>query len=162
MPTATLGFGDIVLRLAVATLSGCLIGLNRDLHHKGAGMRTFGLVSLATAGITIGTLLAVETQGDNIGRVVQGVLTGIGFLGAGVIMHRADTARVTGLTTAAAIWLAAAIAVVCGLGELLLAAVLVAFALALLTLGLSVERLAERLFGKSAGAEQDPDEDGGR
>lgn len=160
MPANTLGFGDIVLRLAIATLSGCLIGLNRDLHHKGAGMRTFGLVSLATAGITIGTLLAVETQGDNIGRVVQGVLTGVGFLGAGVIMHRADTARVTGLTTAAAIWLSAAISVVCGLGELTLVAVLVAFALALLTLGLPVERLAERVFGRAAGAEQDGDEDG--
>ena len=160
MPATELGFGDIVLRIGVAFVAGCLIGLNRDLHHKNAGMRTFGLVALATAGITIGTLLAVGAHSENIGRVVQGVLTGIGFLGAGVIMHRPDGARVTGLTTAAAIWFAAAIAVLCGLGEFALVGVLVTFAVALLSGGLAVERLIERVFGK-AGDAHDTDDLGG-
>ena len=148
MPVMTLGFGEIILRLAVALLTGCLIGLNRDLHHKDAGIRTFGLVALATAGITIGTLFAADAHGENVGRVVQGVLTGVGFLGAGVIMRRPDSARVTGLTTAAAVWFASAVAVLCGLGNFMLVGVLVTFALALLTGGYAVERMAERIFNK--------------
>jgi putative Mg2+ transporter-C (MgtC) family protein len=158
--TPSLSLLDITLRLGLALACGGVIGLNRDLHHKGAGLRTFGLVALGTAGISIGTVLILEPQPDNIGRVMQGVLTGIGFLGAGVIMRREDRGRVTGLTTAAAIWFVAGLALLCGLGEFALVGVLLALALALLILGRSVERLVERLFGKSGPQASAPDPDG--
>jgi putative Mg2+ transporter-C (MgtC) family protein len=92
MAQPILTFTDIALRLGLALVCGGIIGLNRDLHHKGAGMRTFGLVALATAGVTIGTLLLAGSQPDNVGRVTQGVMSGIGFLGAGVIMRAATRA----------------------------------------------------------------------
>jgi putative Mg2+ transporter-C (MgtC) family protein len=155
MGQSVLSFGEISLRLALALLCGGIIGLNRDLHHKGAGLRTFGLVALATAGITVGTLL-LASQADTVSRVIQGVMSGIGFLGAGVIMRRTDKGRVTGLTTAAAIWFVAGLAVLCGLGNFPLVALLLGLAVALLVGGRSIERLVEGIFGKA----HDEDEDG--
>ncbi len=137
---------DIILRLICAVVCGGLIGLNRDLHHKGAGLRTFGLVALATAGVAIGALSAGTARPDDFGRLMQGVLTGIGFLGAGVIMRRQDSGRVTGLTTAAAIWFVAGLALLCGLGQFRLVGLLVSIALLLLLFGRAIERLFERWF----------------
>ena len=148
MDHATLTLADVTLRLALALGCGAVIGLNRDLHHKGAGLRTFGLVALGTAGLTVGSLLAFTAPDDNVSRVIQGVLTGIGFLGAGVILRRTDSGRVTGLTTAAAIWFVAGLAVLCGLGQIRLVAILLALALALLVFGRRVERAVERIFGQ--------------
>jgi putative Mg2+ transporter-C (MgtC) family protein len=156
MGPSALSFGDIATRLGLALLCGAIIGLNRDLHHKGAGLRTFSLVALGTAGITIGMLVAIEPRPDNIGRVVQGVLTGIGFLGAGVILRRPDSGRVTGLTTAAAIWFVSGLALLCGLGHLTLVGLLLAFALAVLIGGGTLERAVERVLGKEPAA---PDSD---
>jgi putative Mg2+ transporter-C (MgtC) family protein len=156
MAQPVLNFTDIALRLGLALLCGGIIGLNRDLHHKGAGMRTFGLVALATAGVTIGTLLLAGSQPDNVGRVIQGVMSGIGFLGAGVIMRRTDKGRVTGLTTAAAIWFVAGLAVLCGVGNFPLVGLLLGLAIALLVGGRSIERLVEGIFGKAP----DDDDDG--
>ncbi|MCX7056008.1 MAG: MgtC/SapB family protein [Proteobacteria bacterium] len=147
MDTSALTFGDIVLRLLCAVACGGVIGLNRDLHHKGAGLRTFGLVALATAGVAIGALTAGSAHPDDFGRVMQGVLTGVGFLGAGVILRRPDSGRVTGLTTAAAIWFVAGVALLCGLGQFLLVGLLVGMALLLLLFGRGVERLTERWLG---------------
>ena len=138
-----------------ALICGGLIGLNRDLHHTGAGLRTFGLVGLATAGVTVGTLTLLGSQPDNIGRVVQGVLSGIGFLGAGVIMRRTDKGRVTGLTAAAATSFVAGLAMLCGLGDFPLVGLLLGLAIALLMGGRSIERAAEGVFGRVA--EQDDD-----
>lgn len=148
---------EIGLRLGLALVSGAVIGLNRDLHHKGAGMRTFGLVALATAGVAIGALAAADTRPDDFGRVLQGVLTGIGFLGAGVILRRPDSGRVTGLTTAAAIWFVAAIALLCGLGQFALVLFLMLLALGLLLFGRTAERWVERWFGATG----NDDEGGG-
>lgn len=148
MDEATLTLGDMVLRASLALLCGAIIGLNRDLHHKGAGLRTFSLVALSTVGISMGMLIFVHHNADNIGRVAQGVLTGIGFLGAGVILRRPDGERITGLTTAAAIWFVAGVSILCGLGQLTLSGVLVALALLVLFGGGAVERLMERIFGK--------------
>ena len=93
MFTTNLAMSDIALRLGMALLCGGLIGLNRDLHHKRAGLRTFGLVALATAGMTLGMLGGSAEDLGNVSRVVQGILTGIGFLGAGVILHRPESGR---------------------------------------------------------------------
>jgi putative Mg2+ transporter-C (MgtC) family protein len=106
---------DIALRLTAATLIGMAIGFNRDLHGKATGMRTLGLVGLGSAlavtAITFATLPDREGM-HAVSRVIQGILTGIGFIGAGVIV-RDDPQRVRGLTTAACAWLTACIGVVC-------------------------------------------------
>src|SRR5678809_1140524 len=115
MPDAWL---DIVARLALSAVVGAAIGLNRDLHHKQAGVRTNALVSLGAA---LAVLLVYPPgedparHADALSRVIQGVLTGIGFLGAGVIL-RDPAGHVTGLTTAATIWICAVFGMICGLG----------------------------------------------
>jgi len=148
MEPALAALPELALRAAVALLCGAVIGLNRDLHHKGAGLRTFSLVALGTAGVTMGMMLAMAPAPDNVGRVAQGVLTGIGFLGAGVILRGSDGAHVTGLTTAAAIWFTSGVALLCGLGQLKLVGLLMALALLVLIGGGPVERAFERLLGR--------------
>jgi putative Mg2+ transporter-C (MgtC) family protein len=117
-----LGWLDIILRLGAASLIGALIGLNRELHHKSTGIRTLGLVALGSA---IAVLAVAKDPAADASRVIQGVITGIGFLGAGVILHGPTGIQVQGLTTAAGIWMTASLGVLCGLGawQILLVAV---------------------------------------
>lgn len=91
---------------------------NRDLHGKPTGVRTLGLVGLGSALVVLG-MTEFSTPGDPnaVSRVVQGILTGIGFLGAGVIFHNIGTQRIFGVTTAACVWLTACIGMMCGIGE---------------------------------------------
>jgi putative Mg2+ transporter-C (MgtC) family protein len=136
---------DGILRLAAATFIGGAIGLDRDLHGKPTGVRTMGIVCLGSALI----VLACQYPGQAAGaaaasRVMQGIITGIGFLGAGVILRNPSGKKVHGLTTAAAIWLTACIGAACGAGAwplVLTAAVLV---LLLFTLGRPIEKAFER------------------
>ena len=139
----------MAVRLGAALLAGGILGLNRELHGKPAGFRTHALVSLGAAVATIAALrspdgsLAVDVNA--IGRVAQGIVTGVGFLGAGVIL-RDPAGHVTGLTTAATIWICAVLGMVAGLGQwhvLWVTLGLTAFAL---LLGRPLERLAERIF----------------
>ena len=104
---------DEILKLVVALLIGGTIGLERELHHKAAGFRTITLICL---GATFFTILSIRIP--SAGAVAASIVTGIGFLGAGVIMH--ETNRVTGLTTAATIWLSAAIGMGIGAGAYVL------------------------------------------
>jgi putative Mg2+ transporter-C (MgtC) family protein len=157
MDPVVLPFGEIVQRLALALAGGALIGIDRDLNGKSAGLRTFALVALGTAGVTISAVWEIEPNADNIGRVVQGVLTGIGFLGAGVILRRHDSPQVTGLTTAASVWFTACYAVICGLGEYPLALALFGLGFVLLLGGRGIERFAERLFGARRRRRDDTD-----
>ena len=136
-----LDWTEIILRLGVATLAGGLIGLNRDLHGKPIGLKTLALVSLATA------MLLVMVHSDEAkivsdagSRVIQGILTGIGFLGAGVIVHAGRHFRVRGLTSAACTWLAACIGIVCGLGQWRLVIIALVITFAVLTVGGRIER----------------------
>ena len=114
-----LDWTEIVLRLGVATLAGGLIGLDRDLHGKPIGLKTLGLVGLATAMVVMLALPAgdVARISDAASRVIQGILTGIGFLGAGVIVRGEHGFRVHGLTSAACTWLAACVGIACGVGQ---------------------------------------------
>jgi putative Mg2+ transporter-C (MgtC) family protein len=152
MAAEVLGLGDILMRLAAAGASGCLVGLNRNLHHQGAGLRTYGLVALSTAGLTVGILMA---GGDTeaLSRVVQGIMAGVGFLGGGVILRRTDVGRITGLTSAAAVWFVAGLSVLSGLGLWPLTGALLTIALLILIFGRSIERFAERVLGT------DPEDD---
>jgi putative Mg2+ transporter-C (MgtC) family protein len=140
---------ELMLRLILAAAMGGTLGLNRVLHGKPTGFRTLALVSLgssmATMAVLFGHLSIGEADPNPLSRVVQGVLTGIGFLGAGVILRDAG-GHVTGLTTAATIWTAAILGVFCGVGELGVAGLSTLLALGILFGGGSVERLAERIF----------------
>jgi len=142
-------FADIVLRLGAATLIGGAIGLNRDLHGKPIGVRTLGLVGLASAIATLA--VAPSTVGGNsvdaTSRVIQGVLTGIGFLGAGVIFRRSIGDRVHGLTSAACVWATACLGLVCGLAAWPIVATGALLVFVLLILGGPFERLSQRWFG---------------
>jgi putative Mg2+ transporter-C (MgtC) family protein len=111
-----------VVRLFVAGLLGALLGAERESLGKAAGLRTHMLVALGAA---LFVLIPVEFgfQEGDIGRVIQGVATGIGFLGAGTIIKRKEESEITGLTTAAAIWLTAAVGLAAGAGRVSLAIV---------------------------------------
>jgi len=142
-----------VLRLSVAIILGSAIGLNRELHGKPAGLRTHGLVSLGAAVATLITLVGsdgtVLSDSNATGRVVQGIMTGIGFLGAGVIL-RDPTGHVTGLTTAATIWICAVLGIVCGLGYWAILAVAIGLTVLILWVGRPIEHLAERIFKRKS------------
>jgi len=108
-------FHEILLRLGLAMLLGAAIGINRDLHHKPAGLRVLAMVGVASALVTMLMLTAAAHQEkvsyDGLSRVIQGVLQGIGFLGAGVIMHSERQNDVHGMTTAASVWLTAVLGI---------------------------------------------------
>ncbi|HEY5962589.1 MAG TPA: MgtC/SapB family protein [Xanthobacteraceae bacterium] len=135
-----LDFDDIALRLSAAAIMGVLIGINRDLHNKPIGARTLGLVGLGTATVAVSGIQfpGMAENPDAASRVVQGiiqgVMTGISFIGAGVILRDARTKMVEGLTTAATVWVTAALGVACGLGEWRSVAVAVPVALVLLVI----------------------------
>jgi putative Mg2+ transporter-C (MgtC) family protein len=151
---------DTLLRLLLALACGAAMGLNRNLHKKAAGVRTFGLVSVGSA-IVVLAITQVSSQPTAISPVVQGVLTGIGFLGAGIILHQANSSRVQGLTTAAAVWMTAGLGIACGLGLFSLALCGLAAALTILIIGRPLERFFERLWGheKNTSVSEDPDDD---
>jgi putative Mg2+ transporter-C (MgtC) family protein len=146
-----LDWTEIGLRLGMAALAGSLIGLNRDLHGKPIGLKTLGLVGLATAMV----VMAADPSGDATrlsdaaSRTVQGILTGIGFLGAGVIVRAEHQFRVRGLTSAACTWLAACVGIGCGVGQWRIVAMALAIAFILLTVGRRIERWLHRLLGGS-------------
>jgi putative Mg2+ transporter-C (MgtC) family protein len=135
---------DIILRLGGATLIGAAIGLNRDLHGKPIGVRTLGLVGLASAIAVLA--VAPDATGDvnPASRVIQGVLTGIGFLGAGVIVRRQVGKEVHGLTSAACAWTTACLGLVCGLAAWPIVAAGVVMVFVLLVFGGPFERLSHR------------------
>jgi len=111
---------DVFLRLLAAMTSGFLLGLNRELHGKPTGMRTLGLVGLSAAAVTYAAVafdMGNGARSVTVGNVMQGILTGIGFLGAGVILRDAPGIRVHGLTTAATVLVTASLGIVFGLGQ---------------------------------------------
>lgn len=114
MPVSDL---DLVLRLILAAAAGFLVGLERSRRVAFVGARTFALI--ATAGAMAG-VVATRLHGEDarvISTVLQGVLTGVGFIGAGVIMHPACARTIHGVTTAAAVWVCAVSGFAAGLGE---------------------------------------------
>jgi putative Mg2+ transporter-C (MgtC) family protein len=153
----TFSLWEILARLLLALACGAVIGLNRDLHRKSAGIRTFGLVSVGSAIVAL-VIIQVSPDANAVSRVIQGVLTGIGFLGAGVILHQPTSSRVTGLTTAAAVWLTAGLGTACGLGQFPLAFAGLAVAFVILLVGKPIERLFERIFLRKPGAARASDD----
>ena len=145
---------DIALRLIGAVIGGAAIGLNRFLKHKSAGMRTHALTALGAA---LATIVGLQIgDGDAASRVIQGLLTGVGFIGGGVIMQVSES-QIQGLTTAASVWVCAIIGVACGAGEIIIAATVVVIALFVLTLGRPIERFIARLVRDETAANDKSD-----
>lgn len=155
--------GELAMRLGAAALAGALVGIDRERHRHSAGLRTMILVSTGSALLAlVGQELALQastgasaagadaaagTRGaDAISRVVQGIIGGIGFLGAGVVMR--SEGRVRGITTAASIWVTAAIGLALGLGMYTLGAMTLALALIALVLLKPVEEDVAELLGR--------------
>jgi putative Mg2+ transporter-C (MgtC) family protein len=138
---------DAVLRLVVATAAGMALGLNRDLAGKPLGTRTLGLVAMSSAlvALTVRTMPELADVPEALARVVEGavvgVLTGIGFLGSGVILRDVKDNSVINLTTAATIWATAGLGLVCALGNWLLFILGAAATLILLLLEGPLERV---------------------
>ena len=134
-----------ILSLGAAVLCGALIGLDREIKARPAGLRTHALVSMAAAAFTIigGALFARiyaypdVTEPDFL-RILEAVIAGVGFLGAGTIIR--DHEGVTGITTGAGIWAAGAAGLACGAQMYGFAALVTALAIALLTLVAIIER----------------------
>lgn len=187
---------EIILRLLCGMIAGIAVGWERTVKQSYAGIRTFGLVGLGTA--TAASIFSASTEADEASRVVQGILTGVGFLGAGVITIASKKAELeaeannagapendaapkneshdiadhdtkpspgakhsvrkksgasqnqggpSGLTTAAAIWVTAALGCAAGLGDFHLAIIGAGLALLLLVIDHSIERMAGRRKG---------------
>jgi putative Mg2+ transporter-C (MgtC) family protein len=148
-PEPVLPVAEIATRLAIALACGAVIGLNRDFHKKPAGFRTFGLVGLGSGLVVLLMHQMTGSGPDAVSRVVQGVLTGIGFLGAGMIFQRGmEPRKVAGLTTAAAVWLTAGLGMAAGAGQIKLAGLGLLFGMLLLWFGRPCERLLERLLNR--------------
>lgn len=157
------GAGELFARLGAATLIGCVIGLNRDLRGKPAGVRTHSIVSLGSALLTLTSLqLGWLDSGGSldhgaVSRVMQGIITGIGFIGAGVILRDDQKKSVHGLTTAASIWLVACFGMTCGLGLWITALLALGLTLAILLLGGPLERAVHRRFHPENRIEKGPE-----
>lgn len=114
---------EIIIRLILAMLCGMIIGTERILAHKTAGMRTYALVSLGAALFVVISEYMLMTFSSSVGidplRMASQVVVGIGFLGAGIIFMKDN--QVTGITTASSIWVVAGIGIACGFGLFTLA-----------------------------------------
>lgn len=113
-------FAHMLVRLIAAMLLGAVVGIQRERSGKAAGLRTHILVAMGTTMFVLGSTSSGMSL-EGVSRVIQGLATGIGFIGAGAILKLSDTREIQGLTTAAGIWMTAAIGVAVGLGNLGLA-----------------------------------------
>jgi putative Mg2+ transporter-C (MgtC) family protein len=147
-------------RLAVSVLLGALLGWDREMRHKAAGLRTHMMVALGAAGFT---LLGIEfmdaastTEGASaidLSRIIQGVVGGVGFLGAGAIIQARGGGA--GMTTAAGIGVTASIGVACAVGEFTVAVLIAGIAFLVLSMGLWAERRVQREANDEDGEDQD-------
>jgi putative Mg2+ transporter-C (MgtC) family protein len=132
----------VVIRLVAALILGGLVGLQRERTHKPAGLRTHMLVCLGTA-VFVTTCGAVGMSFDAQSRVIQGIVTGLGFIGAGSILKLSQEHEIKGLTTAAGVWMTAAIGVTVGLGALGIGIIATILTLIILAVATKFERFVQ-------------------
>jgi putative Mg2+ transporter-C (MgtC) family protein len=141
---------EIFGRLAASMGAAVVLGVNRDLRGKPAGVRTHGLVAIGSCLVTVISMEFSATTGtlqpDAVSRVVQGIITGIGFLGGGVILKLPEARSVQGLTTAASIWITACLGIAFGAGMWRSALLGLGLTFVMLIMGGAIEDIASRLF----------------
>jgi putative Mg2+ transporter-C (MgtC) family protein len=146
-------FARIIIRLLVAMLLGAIVGVQREQTGKPAGLRTHMLVALGAALFVISGAESGMTSAD-LSRVIQGLATGIGFIGGGAILKLSEERDIRGLTSAAGIWMTAAIGVAAGLGRIwmaMMSALLTWFILAV------VDKIERRISAQQASRDDDPE-----
>lgn len=143
---------EMLARLVLATIMGAVVGWEREAQNKAAGLRTHMMVALGAATFTLATLqlfLLVEgepsARSDPV-RIIEGIVGGIGFLGAGQIIQ--GRGSVQGVTTAAGIWVVGGVGIACGIGHYVLASMTVGLAFLVLTLARILEEKAKTSEGK--------------
>lgn len=145
-------FARAIIRLTVAAALGAVIGFQRESWGKAAGLRTHMLVAVGAALFVVACVDSSMSESD-LSRVIQGLATGIGFIGAGAILKLVAEREITGLTTAAGIWMTAAVGVAVGLGRLGLAAISVGLTWIILAV---LGRMELWKKGKQSGPEDQP------
>ncbi len=135
---------DILVRLLVAVLLGGLVGVERTLAGKNAGMRTYALVSMGSALFIITSIIVMFTLANPLSldplRIASQIVVGIGFIGAGLVFHNEKSMRASGLTSAAGLWVAAGIGMACGYGLFYLAIIASLLTLSIFTIMWYVEK----------------------
>ncbi|MFI4910726.1 MAG: MgtC/SapB family protein [Sedimentisphaeraceae bacterium JB056] len=119
-------FWHVVASLALAMVFGAIIGIERELSGKAAGLRTNILICMGAALFTVLSMMIAKETGSEPTRIISQIVSGVGFLGAGAIIR--DRGGIQGLTTAAGIWLVASVGVACGSGHYVIAAIATVFA----------------------------------
>jgi putative Mg2+ transporter-C (MgtC) family protein len=147
---------ELARRLILAALLGAALGFERELRQKSAGLRTNILIAVGSAVFTLMSVAMADTAGGDHTRIAAQIVTGVGFLGAGAIMR--TNAGIQGLTTAATVWVNAAIGVAAGAGEYHLAVIGTAVALVVLLVMAPLEGFLDR---RLALRRQDNGEDNG-
>jgi putative Mg2+ transporter-C (MgtC) family protein len=138
------GYATDALRLALAGLCGAVVGWQRERHEKAAGLRTHMLLAI---GACLFTLVAIRINADDITRLLQGMVTGTGFLAGGVIFREGVSVR--GLTTAAGLWVMGAIGTAIGIGDYFLGILATLLTVIVLSVMLGFEKRAARLADKA-------------
>jgi putative Mg2+ transporter-C (MgtC) family protein len=153
--TTPTSLGDLAARLTLSAILGGVIGFNRELHNKPAGLRTHALVAVGGCLLTLmGLALAAQPplgDGGSVSRIIQGVVAGIGFVGGGVILRDPSSKDVYGLTTAASILVVATLGCATGLGLWRAAIASAVLALLILIIG----GLMDRFIHKNLNGAQD-------
>lgn len=142
-----------IIRLTAAAILGAVVGYQRERARKPAGLRTHMLVCLGTT-VFVLACSGVGMSVDGLSRVVQGIVTGIGFLGAGSILKLNEERDIQGLTTAAGVWMTAAIGVAVGMGSLGVALLSTFFTIVVLALVRPLEtQPSKKVLGPDASSE---------
>jgi putative Mg2+ transporter-C (MgtC) family protein len=137
---------DFIMKTGAAAVSGAILGFERKYKGKPAGLKTYTLVSLGAATFIIISLLFLNDSGTDMTRIVGQVVVGVGFLGAGVILHDKNNKSVTGLATSATIWCSAAAGCLAGFG---LYPPLLAFTVMVLVINLLFGYINSRIDNKA-------------
>jgi putative Mg2+ transporter-C (MgtC) family protein len=162
-PVQAIGLGESLFRLGLAAVIGGVIGINRDLRGKSAGLRTLSMVTIGSALLSLVgaamTLPGERPDASSLSRVIQGITAGMGFLGAGVILRDEAKRRVEGLTTASSVWVAASLGVACGAGYWRVALLALGIALLVLIGGGPLEHACERFLTGAASPQRPTESD---
>jgi putative Mg2+ transporter-C (MgtC) family protein len=130
----------IAIKILIATICGSLVGWDRERKNKFAGLRTNILICVGSAIFTIGSFYVATVYGGDPTRIISTIVTGVGFLGGGVIMIDKD--RIIGITTAAFIWVISAIGILCGMGMIITPILLT---IGLITISRSFEKIERKI-----------------